>query len=81
MSDGRDEVKDEGVKGAEVDEGCSRVMKDRAKWMEGEMESTEPSKPDVFITGATPNKQLKNQVTYDYRTPRYTSRCVSSSPS
>jgi hypothetical protein len=23
----------------------------------GEMESTEPSKPDVFITGATPNKQ------------------------
>jgi hypothetical protein len=60
---------DKGVSGAEVDEGCSRVMKDRAKWMEGEMESTEPSKPDVFITGATPNKQLKNQVTYDYRTP------------
>jgi hypothetical protein len=44
-------------------------MKDQVKWMEGEMESTEPNKPDVFITGATPNKQLKNQVTYDYRTP------------
>jgi hypothetical protein len=62
-------VKGEGLSGAEVDEGCNRVMKDRAKWMEGEMESTEPNKPDVFIMGATPNKQLKNQVTYDYRTP------------
>jgi hypothetical protein len=30
------------------------------------MESTEP---DVVITGETPNKQLKSQVTYDYRTP------------
>jgi uncharacterized protein Veg len=55
-----------GSEGAEVDEGCSRVMKDRAKWMEGKMESTEP---DVFITGATPNQQPKNRVTYDYRTP------------
>jgi hypothetical protein len=62
-------VKGEGLKGTAVDEGCSRVMKDRAKWMEGEMELTEPSKPDVFITGAMPNKQLKKQVTYDYRTP------------
>jgi hypothetical protein len=43
-------VKGEGLKSAAVDEGCSRVMEDRAKWMEGEMESTEPSKPDVFIT-------------------------------
>jgi hypothetical protein len=40
--------------------------------MEGEMESTEPSKPDVFIMGETPNKKLKNQVTYDYRTPTFT---------
>jgi hypothetical protein len=32
---------DKGVSGAEVDEGCSRVMKDRAKWMEGENETTE----------------------------------------
>jgi hypothetical protein len=40
---------DKGVSGTEVDEGCNRVMKDRAKWMEGEMELTEPSKPDVFI--------------------------------
>jgi hypothetical protein len=31
---------DEGVSGAKVDEGCSRVMEDRAKWMEGEMETT-----------------------------------------
>jgi hypothetical protein len=30
------------------------------------MESTEP---DVVIMGETPNKQLKSQVTYDYRTP------------
>ena len=44
----------------------ARVMKDQAKQMEGKMESTEP---DVFITGETPNKQMKNQVTYDYRTP------------
>jgi hypothetical protein len=42
-----------------VDEGCNRVMKDQAKWMDGII---------VFIAGATPNKQLKNQVTYDYRT-------------
>jgi hypothetical protein len=53
----------EGLKGTTVDEGCSRVMKDRVKrWVEGKMESTEPSKTDVFIAGATPNKQLKNQV-------------------
>jgi hypothetical protein len=45
-------------------------MKDWAKWMEGEKESTEPNKTDVFIMGATPNKQLKNHVTYDYRTPK-----------
>jgi hypothetical protein len=62
-------VKGEGLKDAAVDEGCNRVMKDRTKWMEGEMESTKTSKPYVFITGETPNKQLKNQVTYDYRTP------------
>jgi hypothetical protein len=43
-----------------VDEGCIRVMKDWVKRMEGEMESTEPSKPYVIIVGATPNKQLKN---------------------
>jgi hypothetical protein len=55
-----------GVSGAEVDEGCSRVMKDRRKWIEGKMESTEP---DVVITGEMPNKQLKSQVTYDYRIP------------
>jgi hypothetical protein len=69
MSDGRDEVKGGGLKDTAVDEGCNRVMEDQAKWMEGEMESTEPSKPEVFIAGATPNKQMKNQVTYDYRTP------------
>ena len=34
-------MKGEGLKGAAVDEGCSRVMEDRAKWMEGEMETTE----------------------------------------
>jgi hypothetical protein len=49
-------MKGEGLKGAVVGEGCNRVMKDQVKWMEGEVESTEPSKPDVFITGATPNK-------------------------
>jgi hypothetical protein len=49
-----------------VDEGCSRVMKDQAKQMEGKKESTEP---DVFITGAMPNQQPKNRVTYDYRSP------------
>jgi hypothetical protein len=49
-----------------VDEGCSRVMEDRAKWMEGKMGSTEP---DFIITRETPNHQLKSQVTYDYRTP------------
>jgi hypothetical protein len=42
MSDGRDEVKDEGLKNVAEDERCNRVMKDRAKGMEGEMESTEP---------------------------------------
>jgi hypothetical protein len=26
---------DKGVSVVEVDEGCSRVMEDRAKWMEG----------------------------------------------
>jgi hypothetical protein len=56
----------QGSEGAEVDEGCSRVMKDRAKWMEGKKGSTEP---EVFITGAMPNQQSKNQVTYNYRTP------------
>jgi hypothetical protein len=34
------------------------VMKDRAKWMEGEMESTEPNKPDVLIMGATSNNPM-----------------------
>jgi hypothetical protein len=29
-------MKGEGLKGATVDEGCGRVMEDRAKWMEGE---------------------------------------------
>jgi hypothetical protein len=47
-----------------VDEGYSRVMKDQEKQTEGKMESIEP---DVFITGAMPNQQLKNRVTYDYR--------------
>jgi hypothetical protein len=28
-------MKDKGVRAQEVDEGCSRVMEDRAKWMEG----------------------------------------------
>jgi len=41
MSDGHDEVKDEGLKNAAEDERCSRVIKDRAEGMEGEMESTE----------------------------------------
>jgi uncharacterized protein Veg len=59
-------TKGQGSEGAEVDEGCSRVMKDREKWMQGKMESTEPN---VFITRAMPNEQPKNQVTYDYRTP------------
>jgi uncharacterized protein Veg len=54
----------QGSEGAVVDEGCSRVMKDREKQTEGKMESTEP---DVFIMGETPNQQPKNQVTYDYR--------------
>jgi hypothetical protein len=60
---------DKGVSGVEVDEGCNRVMKDQAKWMEGGVKSTEPTKPDVFITIEMQNKQLENQVTYDYRTP------------
>jgi hypothetical protein len=30
-----------GVSGATVDERCSRVMEDRANWMEGEKETTE----------------------------------------
>jgi hypothetical protein len=64
-------MKGEGLKGATVDEGCSRVMEDREKWMEGEMESTEPNKPDVFSVGATPNRQVKKPVTYDYKTPTY----------
>jgi len=60
---------DKGVSGTEVDERCNGMMKDQVKWMEGKMESTEPIKPYVFITRAVPNKQPKNQVTYDYRTP------------
>jgi uncharacterized protein Veg len=55
-----------GVRVQKVDEGCSRVMEDRVKQMEGKIEPTEP---DVFIMGETPNQQLKNRVTYDYRTP------------
>jgi hypothetical protein len=55
-----------GSGGAEVDEGCSRVMEGQAKWMEGKMESTEPY---FVITEETLNHQLKSQVTYDYRTP------------
>jgi hypothetical protein len=54
-----------------VDEGCSEVMEDRAKQMEREMESTKPNKPDVFSVGATPNRQVKKIVTYDYKTPTY----------
>jgi hypothetical protein len=57
--------KRQGSEGATEDEGCSRVMEDRAKWMEGKKGSTEP---EVFITGAMPNQQSKNRVTYDYRT-------------
>jgi hypothetical protein len=37
--------------------------------VEGEKESIEPIKLNVFITGETPNRQLKKQVTYDYRIP------------
>jgi hypothetical protein len=62
MSGGQDianETNGQGSEGIEVDEGCSRVMKDQAKQREGKTKSTEPSKPDVFIAGATPNKQLK----------------------
>jgi hypothetical protein len=59
-------MKGEELKGAAVDEGCNRVMKDQAKWMEGKMESNQP---DVFIMGATPNQQPRNRVTYDYRSP------------
>ena len=40
-------MKGEGLKSAAMDEGCSKVMKDRVKWVEWEMESNEP---DVFIT-------------------------------
>jgi hypothetical protein len=29
-------MKGEGLKGAMMDEGCSGVMEDQAKWMEGE---------------------------------------------
>jgi hypothetical protein len=29
-------------------------MKDREKWMEGEVKSTETNKPDVFITREMP---------------------------
>jgi len=54
---------EKGVSGAKVDEGCSRVMKDRAKRMEGELELTEPNKPDVFIMEEMPNKKLKDHVT------------------
>jgi hypothetical protein len=31
MSDGRDEVKDEGLKDVGVDEGCNRVMEDQGE--------------------------------------------------
>jgi hypothetical protein len=48
-----------------VDEGCSREMEDRAKWMEGKKGSTEPY---FVITRETPNQQSKNRVTYNYRT-------------
>ena len=56
---------DKGVSVVEVDEGCSRVMEDRAKWMEGKKGS---AKLEVFIMGAMPNQQPKNRVTYNYRT-------------
>jgi hypothetical protein len=39
----------------------------------GNGNNRETNKPDVFITGAMPNKQLKNRVTYDHRTPTGTS--------
>jgi hypothetical protein len=58
------ETKGQGSEGTEVDEGCSRVMKDRTKQMEGKKGSTEL---EVFITGAMPNQQSKNRVTYNYR--------------
>jgi len=67
MSGGRDVLngsKGQGSESLAVDEGCSRVMEDRVKQMEGKIESTEP---DVFIMGETPNQQSMNQVTYDYR--------------
>ena len=69
MSGGRDVLngpKGQGSESAIVDEGCSRVMEDQAKQMEGKMESTDP---DVFIMGEMPNQQSKNQVTYDYNPP------------
>ena len=51
------ETNGQGSEGAEVDEGCNRVMKDRVKWMEGEKGSTEI---EVFIIGAMSNQQSKN---------------------
>jgi hypothetical protein len=69
MSGGRDVLngpKGQGSESATVDEGCSRVMEDRVKQMEGKIESTEP---DVFITREMPNQRSKNRVTYDYRSP------------
>ena len=56
MSGERDvvnETKGQGSEGTSVNEGCSRVMEDREKWMEGIKGSTEPG---VFITGAMPNQ-------------------------
>jgi hypothetical protein len=46
-----------GSGGAEVDEGCSRVMEGQAKWMEGKMEPTEPY---FVITEEMLNHQLKS---------------------
>jgi hypothetical protein len=57
----------QGSEGVEVDEGCSRVTKDRAKWTEGKKGST---KIEVFIMGAMPNQQSKNQIIHNYRTQK-----------
>jgi len=46
-----------GSGGAEVDEGCSRVMEGQEKWMEGKME---PTKPYFVITEEMLNHQLKS---------------------
>jgi hypothetical protein len=72
MSGGRDVTNGINGQGSEWCRGGSRMQQDDEGSSEmdgGEVKSTESIKLDVFIMGEMSNKQLKNQVTYDYMTP------------